>query len=197
MSNLKFGDTFYFNHYVLTNPKDGYIELDRVSEEEYELSIFRTVNSPIETLKITDFSLLEWIDNWKEDPKIKKLNLSNNQLTKVYIPKPREFLMELNLRNNVQLTELIIESAPQLRSLNIEECFRLETIRIFNSPLITNINALNCKLSNPQVDSLMETISVNTIWRTRGRIDLRGNERPTRSSKLEILLNSNWEVLFE
>lgn len=197
LSNLRFGDTYYFNHYVLTNKNEGYVSLERLSDELYELVISTKNYSPVDKIKITNFSILEWIDDWRQDPKIKTLNLSNNQLTKVHIPKSREFLTELNLRNNIELRELIVESAPKMRKLIIEECFALETLKIMNSPDLSYVNALNCKLSTPQVNSLIDAISLNNIWTSRGTIDIRGNDFPTTTDKFQILMNSDWEVLIE
>lgn len=179
----------------MANKNSGYLTLERIDENTYELVINSKDKSPVKKLKITDFNISEWIDDWREDPKIEKLNLSNNLLERVYIFGQRDYLREVNLSKNLALKDLVIESAPHLQKLIINHCFALENIDLLNTPSLSYVDAVNCKLSSPQVDQIINSLSLYTIWNSYGMIDLRGNSLPQASEKLSILLSSdNWEV---
>jgi hypothetical protein len=177
-------------------------------------------HTPINTLKLTNQSLLTWDDHWVDpstnltiDPLIRNLNLQRNSLVYVNISLPRVELTTLNLEGNRDLSHVYIHHAPKLQELNLNGCTALQYITLGENRNIRSLSAKGCRMSpaimerllrdfTPAVTSSANDKGVGMFRKTFSSVcDLRGNQidwgNRRIASKIRLMLCNNWVVRWD
>lgn len=217
---LEFGPNREFNGTRCGTIYRSLLQKQLIDSYRVEIKQKGAEHKPINTLKLTNQSLLTWDDYWVDrdrgimvDPLIHNLNLQRNKLIYVNINMPRTELNTLNLEGNKDLAHLYIHYAPNLRELVIDGCKSLQYISLGENKMIKRLSARNCNLSPVPMQYLLRdfrpTLTSNSNERGAGmfrknyetELDLRGNMidwgNRKIASKIRLLLCNNWVVKWD
>lgn len=159
--------------------------------------------SYIDELKLTNLNISEWMDIWEDfegdffDPKIKKINLSHNNLLEFSILDYRKYLNEVNVSFNQKLVYLNISNSPNLKKLDLSHCASLEYINVSSSRELNWISLKRCNCSEECLESLLRNINT----KRQGYLDISGNTinwaNRNIASKIRLLLANNWNIKWD
>lgn len=218
--------TFYIENLIgakphLFNPFN-YITFSEYGSYEFKytspslLKIECSTPATIPELKFTNNPIKNWVDFWCEsesnlpiDPRIEKMNLSNNsELEIVSFGEERSALTTLMLNQNKSLSYVNVVGCNALTHLDLSGCTNLTTLNLGTNRNLKMLSLRGCNLTDDSLERALghyyPTVAPldNHFKKKLGAyLDLRGNyinwSNTKIASKIRMLLTNNILVLWD